>query len=412
MQRYLAAILAVLVMALLGAGCQGMGGTSGPAMADFQTGRKALDMQDPDRAVDMLSRSLKYGSLSDQAKAQAFYNRGIAYTRLSELYLALADFDQAILLDPNFSAAYNNRGALYNRLSQFDKAIADLDMAIRLDPEQSAAYYNRSYPLAAQGKDLQAIADLEMALKLSPGNDVYRNRLNALRQPAQRFQPRSEQRGTSKPAPLATGKLTGTGFVVSSQGHVLTNLHVIKDAREIRAPGQDMPLTVQAVDALSDLALLQLPRAIDGDKVASFPQDRNPRPGDSVVVVGFPLAGLLASGPSVSSGTISALAGPANNPNLLQITAPVQPGNSGGPLLDQGGKVIGVVVGKLDAAKVAQAYGETPQNVNFAISGAVAKGFLETNGVMVRSLPEGAALSPADIAEKASGFVVLLECYR
>lgn len=129
-------------------------------------------------------------------------------------------------------------------------------------------------------------------------------------------------------------------------------------------------------------------------------------------MVGFPLHGLLASDPSVSAGTISALAGLANNPNLLQITAPVQPGNSGGPLLDQGGKVIGVVVGKLDTVRVAQAYGEAPQNVNFAISGAVARGFLKSNGVTVNSGPEGQTMTPADIAEKASGFVVLLECLR
>ncbi len=411
MRRYLAALTVVLAMILLLGGCQGMGGVAGPATGDFQAGLKAMERQDPDRAIDLFTRALKYGTLPDPTKAQAHYNRGIAYSRLGDLYPAVADFDQAIALDPNFAAAYNNRGLTFNRLSQFDKALTDLDTAIRLDPEQDTAYYNRSYTLSAQGKTAQAISDVETALKLSPGNEVYRNRLNALRQPEQRLSPRSEAR-PPQAAPLALGKLTGTGFVVSGQGHVLTNLHVVKDAREIRVPGQAQPLTVQAIDALTDLALLKLPAPPNPGKVASFPEGTAPRPGDSVVVVGFPLAGLLASGPSVSAGTISALAGPANNPNLLQITAPVQPGNSGGPLLDQGGKVIGVVMGKLDTVKVAQAYGEAPQNVNFAVSGAVARGFLESNGVTVRSGPEGAALAPADIAEKASGFVVLLECYR
>src|SRR5439155_21695916 len=95
------------------------------------------------------------------------------------------------------------------------------------------------------------------------------------------------------------------------------------------------------------------------------------RQGDGIVAVGFPLRGLLASGPNVTTGTISALAGLGDDSRYLQITAPVQPGSSGGPLLDQSGNVVGVVVGKLDALRVAQAIGDIPQNVNFAINAAV-----------------------------------------
>lgn len=400
MKRHLAVWGACLLLVLALIGCQGVRGGSGDGLGDFKQGVSALASQDPDRAIDLFTSSLASGGLDDQAKALAHYNRGIAHSHLSQLDKALADFNQALQLDPNLAAAYNNRGMVHYRLSQFDKAVSDLDTAIRLGPNSSAAYYNRSFPLAAQGHAMRAISDLEQALKLSPGNDVYRNRLNYLLRPEQRL---------PKATPRPGGKLTGSGFVVSPQGHVLTNLHVVKDAKDIRVPGLSEPLSVRAIDALTDLALLQMPK--ESDKMASFPTGKAPRAGDQVVVVGFPLHGLLATGPSVSTGNISALAGPGNNPNLLQITAPVQPGNSGGPLLDEAGQVVGVVVGKLDSAKVAKAFGETPQNVNFAISGAVAQEFLRSHGVDPRPAPAAPApLSPADIAEKAAGYVVLLEC--
>jgi S1-C subfamily serine protease len=131
-----------------------------------------------------------------------------------------------------------------------------------------------------------------------------------------------------------------------------------------------------------------------------------------VVVVGFPPWGLLAASPNVTTGTVSALAGPGNDSRLLQISAPVQPGNSGGPLLDEGGHVIGVVVSKLDALKVAEITGDLPQNVNFAISGAVVRAFLEGQGVAYTTAGSTKPLSTAEIAEAARGFTVVVECWR
>ncbi len=100
-----------------------------------------------------------------------------------------------------------------------------------------------------------------------------------------------------------------------------------------------------------------------------------------MVAVGFPLPGLLASEANVTTGTVSALAGIGNDTRFLQMTAPVQPGNSGGPLLDLEGRVVGVVVSKLDALKVASATGDIPQNVNFAIKAGVVRSFLDASGV-------------------------------
>lgn len=136
----------------------------------------------------------------------------------------------------------------------------------------------------------------------------------------------------------------------------------------------------------SDLASLQAP-AETTHAVAKSRQGRGIRPAASAVVVGYPLRGLLASEANVSTGAVSALAGPGDDRRLIQITAPVQPGNSGGPVLDAAGNVVGVVVAKLDAIKIARSTGDIPQNVNFAVSAGTARAFLDAEGVPTRRRP-------------------------
>ena len=172
---------------------------------------------------------------------------------------------------------------------------------------------------------------------------------------------------------------------------------------------------VVARDAGNDLALLKAPVRLP---VAAIREDRGIRAGDSVVAVGFPLPGLLASEANVTTGTVSALAGIGNDTRFLQMTVPVQPGNSGGPLLDLEGRVVGVVVGKLDALKVASVTGDIPQNVNFAIKAGVVRSFLDASGVAVARrdlLAEPAypiTLSPAAVGADAKAFTVLVECWE
>jgi TPR repeat protein/S1-C subfamily serine protease len=222
--------------------------------------------------------------------------------------------------------------------------------------------------------------------------------------------------GTAAPQPEAKGpKLyaTGTGFVVSRAGHVLTNLHVVGDCALVRTGRSDADsekAAIAAVDNENDLALLLPPAGTHA--VATFRQGGGVRPGDSVVAVGFPLQGLLASSTNVATGTVSALAGIRDDIRYLQISAPVQPGNSGGPLLDLSGNVVGVVVAKLDALKVAEATGDIPQNVNFAIKDSVARSFLDAKGVEYDAAPSDQALTAAEVGERAAAFTVLVECWK
>jgi S1-C subfamily serine protease len=129
-------------------------------------------------------------------------------------------------------------------------------------------------------------------------------------------------------------------------------------------------------------------------------------------VYGFPLTGALAAGGNFTTGNVTALAGLADDSRFLQISAPVQPGNSGGPLLDRNGTVVGIVVAKLNALEIASATGDIPQNVNFAIKASVAAAFLDAQSVAHAENAGVGALSTPDIAERAKSFTVQVVCVR
>lgn len=205
----------------------------------------------------------------------------------------------------------------------------------------------------------------------------------------------------------------GSGFVISRAGHLLTAAHVVEDCREVRARsprGGSFVASVLARDRSNDLALLRLEAPVSS--VAIFRKDRDIRQGESVVTVGFPFPGLLASTASVTTGILSALAGPRDDTRYLQVTASVQIGSSGGPLLDRAGHVIGIVVGKLDALRVGQATGDLPENVSFALRASIARIFLDTNGVAYEADSSSRQADVPEIVERAKLFTVPVECWR
>lgn len=200
---------------------------------------------------------------------------------------------------------------------------------------------------------------------------------------------------------------TGTGFVVSDRGHMLTNAHVIQDCEAIGVNGQSV--TLIAKDKNFDLALLKGESSTNGI-VAQFAARPAPLNAD-ITVAGYPLSGIL-SGLNVTRGSVSGLKGLAGDSIHMQISAPVQPGNSGGPAVDHAGRVVGVVVSKLDAQKMAEVIGDIPQNVNFAVRGEIAKLFLFQNGVEPTIAETGTpTLTPEDLAMRLEAITRLVECF-
>jgi S1-C subfamily serine protease len=195
----------------------------------------------------------------------------------------------------------------------------------------------------------------------------------------------------------------GSGFRVAP-GRVVTNEHVVAGCARILVGGQRS--TRRAADAVNDLAVIDVP----GDQGPVTPlRSTAARLGEGVTIAGFPLEGLLA-GLSVTGGNVSRLSGLGGDTGQLQISAPVQRGNSGGPVLDSAGNVIGVVVSKLDALGVARVTGDVPQNVNFAIKGNVLRAFLDAHAVEYSSSSGGQPLAADAIAERARQFTVLIQC--
>jgi len=208
----------------------------------------------------------------------------------------------------------------------------------------------------------------------------------------------------------ASAASLGSGFFVSPDGHILTNYHVVHgctttdvfDADAVRRTGR-----VVAVDEENDLALVDT-RAT-AKAVAEF-SGSGAKVGESSWAFGFPLAGLLATSGNFTGGIISALAGLDNDSRMLQISAPVQPGNSGGPLLNQSGVVIGIVVAKLDALGVAKVTHDVPQNVNFAIKAAIALDFLRSHSIAPRVSSNAKPLEQTEVAERAKSISVRIVC--
>ena len=206
---------------------------------------------------------------------------------------------------------------------------------------------------------------------------------------------------------------TASGFVVSTDGAIVTNRHVVSGCRSVSVrtdSAPSAPAHVVALHAQEDLAVIRA--AAPFPTVAAFRSGAHIRPGDDVVAVGFPLAGLLAEEPSVTTGAVNALAGIYNNRSLLQMSAPVQQGSSGGPLFDASGHVIGIVVTKLNARIVAEEMGDLPQNVNFAIKAEIARVFLEEQGIAPQAAASITRLSNADVGDIGRRVTVMVECYR
>src|SRR5207248_1178808 len=161
------------------------------------------------------------------------------------------------------------------------------------------------------------------------------------------------------------------------------NEHVAGNGAQVRlvtATGITSAKVIK-VDAANDLALLKAKGKFAALPVAT---SRAVRLGDTVVTVGFPNLGLQGFAPKFARGEIGSLSGPQDDARYFQISVPMQPGNSGGALVDERGNVVGVVSATLSAKAALATSGALPQNVSYAVKSSFLLGFLE-------SVPEVAA---------------------
>jgi len=209
-----------------------------------------------------------------------------------------------------------------------------------------------------------------------------------------------------------TEKSSGTGFYVNHKGHIVTNHHVVDDCKniEIVIAREKFPASLVVNDSENDLAVLRvgaLPQV-----VVSLRAGRSIRSGEDVLAFGYPLSHLLSEELKGSKGMINALSGPSNDSRFLQMSAPIQPGNSGGPLLDQSGNLVGVVTASLNAVKMAKHTGDIPQNVNFAIKTSLVRNMLDARGIHYNTATSEMEMGTADIFDRAKIFTVPVVCWK
>ncbi|MDC0648772.1 trypsin-like peptidase domain-containing protein [Candidatus Pseudothioglobus singularis] len=211
----------------------------------------------------------------------------------------------------------------------------------------------------------------------------------------------------AKTSTQPSSERTGTGFRVDKSGSILTNNHVVDDCSTIQVGGNIVELV--STDVNNDLALL---RGEPSNYIGYFRSGKGIRIGEDITITGYPLRGVLGDGLNAITGTVSSLSGLSNNTTQFQVSAPVNSGNSGGPVLDSSGNIVGVVVSKINQDKAKEVLGEEVSGASFAIKSSIVRDFLDVGNIDYDVARSDNELSNADIVDKAKNFTVLVECWN
>jgi serine protease Do len=233
----------------------------------------------------------------------------------------------------------------------------------------------------------------------------------------------AEAKPKPTPSPDVASITSGSGFFVSRSGHVITNQHVVSDCKEVTL-GDNADKQVQAdvleKDARNDLALLKIsslkmasaetqsliqklglavvPLASDG-LLRSDDVDL----GEDVLVAGYPYGEIFGDAIKVTKGIVSSNRGMGDDITQFQIGAAIQPGNSGGPIYDENGSIVGVVISQLN---------KIPENVNFGIKASTVRQFLSSSGLPTKWSNRSKAMSTKDLAKIAKRQTVMVVCHQ
>ncbi len=228
---------------------------------------------------------------------------------------------------------------------------------------------------------------------------------------AREFKPHGREDSDNSISPT-NPSLTGTGFFITDDGYLISNFHVVKDATKVRLVTSAglIDAKVVQVDAANDLALLKA----EG-RFAPLPiiSSRAAHLGNPVATVGFPNIGMQGFAPKFARGEIASLSGAGDDARYFQISVPVQPGNSGGALVDEHGNVVGVVSAKLNASAALAASGALPENVNYAVKSSFLLSFLESVPAVADKLkaPVTAERKFEEVVQSAQDAAVLVLVY-
>ncbi len=346
-----------------------------------------------------------YLKAAEQGHPLAQYNLGLMYGRGEGVELnhtvAIKLLEQALL----------------QKLGMAAKALSAIYYEGRGVPrDRSVAYAYQSIAAALGVEQAKYLFDLDDEYNRVLGKSFYPDYAVAQGQViAQEIWAKIEAYGFDRSGAGPDGSTeetisTGSGFFINDLGFVVTNSHVVNGCREIYVILDDKKANSYIVinDVKNDLAVLKT--GVEPASIAYFRSGRGIRAGEDVLAFGYPLQNVLSDELKGTKGMVNALSGMNNDTRMMQISAPVQPGNSGGPLLDQAGNIVGVVTAKMDAIVMAQLTDDIAQNVNFALKASLVRDMLEVKEIDYETASSKEERNTADIFEQANKFTVLVEC--
>jgi antitoxin component YwqK of YwqJK toxin-antitoxin module len=313
----------------------------------------------------------------------------------ADLLFKSRDFNRArvlyrSLLQNSYSAierrAAFQLGQLAFMQGQYKAAIGHYKIAIKCDPFRAAQSYYNMAMCHAELKNVSTASDLLfLAARLYLQEEKDKERALLCLDRIKVYTPKSHLieklnntiYNIGSTGPNAAGKHNyASGFLLSSGGIVCTNYHTVRDAQDIRVSfpliKKSFKATLVAKDRDNDLCLLRL-TAFDFKQ--HFTQQipytlasaQHIGLGESVFTLGYPYGTMLGKAPKFSQGSITSLKGLKDDPACFQINTPIQPGNSGGPVLDKHGNLVGIVIAMANYKFFVKTTGSLPQNLNFAV---------------------------------------------
>jgi len=263
----------------------------------------------------------------------------------------------------------------------------------------------------------------------TPSSSKNEKELEKLRKEIARL--KKEKKPKPKPSPKPSGT-SGSGFFISKKGHVITNQHIVSKCKEVTVGDnskKQVTATVLETDRSNDLALLRISNmqmaSVEtkslirklGIKVVPLATDglmrfEDVELGERVLVAGYPYGEVFSNTIKVTGGMVSADRGLGDDTGQFQIDAAVQPGNSGGPIYDENGNIVGVVVSQLNKMKFAKATGSIPENVNFGIKASTVRQFLNASGLPTKWSKRSKSMSTRELAKIAKSQTVMVMCHR
>ncbi|MBN9085900.1 MAG: trypsin-like peptidase domain-containing protein [Reyranella sp.] len=386
-------------------------------------------------AKESYTATLQVGGTSYTATGRAFNGRGMGFSVAPEIFGELKSGQQFTVSanQKRFTISLDGIEAALQRTRDCVKQYAAASPAVPPLPPGHAA----TLPGASGSLLVTAIQSLLTRLGYDPGpiNGVAGLKTNMA---ISAFQKSIGERGDGLPSDTVRSQLekavasrapaggqgngpggvpkavgAGTGFFIAPDT-VVTNFHVVNGCVDLRLRknGGDLgKARVVATSRADDLAALRV--QTQSKTFLKLRVGAPIKPAEPVLVFGYPLADALSSAGNTTLGNVTALSGLRDDSRFIQISAAVQPGNSGGPAVDEAGRLMGVVVSKLNAVAIARLTGDIPQNVNFAIKVTTLVNFLEAHNIAYEPADPAAREVPAtERAARAEAASTQVECWK